>query len=41
MEERKYKYYFEGTLYFVLLNDDEKERFENFYGVTLYPQDEQ
>ena len=35
MEEHKYSYYLNGTLYFVVLRDDEVSRFSERYGVSL------
>ena len=37
-EEKKYKYYLDGTLYFILLTSEEKRQFENKYGVVLFEQ---
>ena len=35
MEEHKYSYYLSGTLYFVVLRDDEVSCFSERYGVSL------
>ena len=37
-EEKKYKYYLDGTLYFILLTREEKRQFEKKYGVVLFEQ---
>ena len=34
-QEHKYSYYLNGTLYFVVLRDDEVGRFAERYGVSL------
>lgn len=35
MTERKYSYYLNGTLYFVMLRNDEVGTFAERYGVSL------
>ena len=35
MEEHKYKYTLNGTLYFIVLRDDEVWRFQERYGLKL------
>ena len=35
MEEHKYSYTLNGTLYFIILRDDEVERFRCRYGLNL------
>ena len=37
--EHKYKYYLNGKLYFIVLNDDEVERFRIRYGLNLIKAD--
>ena len=37
-EEKKYKYYLDGTLCFIILTKEEKTMFEKKYGVILFEQ---
>jgi hypothetical protein len=37
--ERKYKYTLNGTIYFIVLAEKDKELFERKYGISLIPWD--
>ena len=40
-DEKKYKYYLDGTVYFIILTKEEKTMFEKKYGVILFEQMEE
>lgn len=39
METKKYSYILNGTLYFIVLNDEDAERFRRKYGIVLQSAD--